>query len=93
MAKRSAAIQINDSNWDAEEESEEAGQFKIAGAAELSQRVIKKAKRRVPEGEVSTNSFKGFQGFGTTEKIGQKTTSTFAGFQGFSKQAKNRYKI
>lgn len=64
MAKRGAAKQLTDQNWDQEEEAEEAGVFKAANDDVLKKREIKTAKRRAPAGEGGGGAFKGFTGFG-----------------------------
>lgn len=93
MAKRGAALQLTDRNWDQEEESEEAGHFKVAGDDKLSKRVIKKARRRVP-GSESTNTFKGFQGFGIPQNSStpmvNNASNTFTGFKGFGNQSEKK---
>jgi nuclear pore complex protein Nup50 len=49
MAKRSADKELNHDNWDDEEAPEEAGLFKTATPEVISKRVIRTAKRRMPQ--------------------------------------------
>lgn len=52
--KRTAASDLNADNWNQEDEPEEAGTFKKASEDVLSKRVVKAARRRLPQtGEVS----------------------------------------
>lgn len=66
-AKRVAGRELNHDNWNEEDESEEAGEFKKASDEALKNRVIKVAKRRMPtEGEKKSNPFTGFGGFSSS---------------------------
>jgi nuclear pore complex protein Nup50 len=69
--KRQAGKELNHDNWNDEEESEEAGEFKKAASDVLNQRVRKIAKRRVAGGggddeNKSINPFLGFGGFNSS---------------------------
>jgi len=65
MAKRAANKYITDQNWEEEDEPEEMGEFKVADASVLKQRVIKKARRRGTGASVDSSSGTGaFSGFG-----------------------------
>lgn len=82
MAKRGAASELNDRNWNDEEEPEEAGVFEKAPEDVLQQRIMKKAKRRVlpDEGPSSkTTAFTGFSGFGKSTQ--SKPLDPFLGFK------------
>jgi len=63
MAKRGAGTELNHDNWDQEEESEEAGEFRKASDDQMKGRVIKKAKRRNLNEDQKKNVFAGFGGF------------------------------
>jgi len=63
MAKRGAVTELNHDNWDQEEESEEAGEFKKATDDQMKGRVIRKAKRRNLNEDQKKNVFAGFGGF------------------------------
>lgn len=54
MAKRGADKYLTDRNWDQvdDDNDEEPGQFQMADEEVLKKRVIRKAKRRVKDGEV-----------------------------------------
>ena len=52
-AKRVASRELNHDNWNEEDEPEEAGTFKQADTETLQGRVIKKAKRRGIQSQVS----------------------------------------
>lgn len=72
--KRTAGTDLNHDNWNDEEESEDAGEFRKASNEILQQRVRKIAKRRgVEEGgngkPASNNPFGGFGGFGATPAL------------------------
>lgn len=67
--KRTAGTDLNHDNWNEEEESEEAGEFKKASSDIIQQRVRKVARRRVVGESGSGNSqvlnpFSAFGGFG-----------------------------
>ncbi|XP_023244823.1 nuclear pore complex protein Nup50-like isoform X1 [Centruroides sculpturatus] len=82
MAKRQASNQLNHDNWDQEEEPEDPGVFKKVSDVELSQRVIKTAKRRFQK-ESTTNPFASFQGFvnkNTTTSTNNNISSSFSNF-------------
>jgi len=66
MAKRGAVTELNHDNWDQEEESEEAGEFKKATDDQMKGRVIRKAKRRNLNEDQKKNVFAGFGGFTST---------------------------
>ncbi|XP_028409477.1 nuclear pore complex protein Nup50-like [Dendronephthya gigantea] len=89
MAKRGAAVQLTDRNWDEEEENEVAGHFKVADDDQLSKRVIRKAKRRVTGSDETSGSFKSFQGFGVPQNSSTPmisnapNTLSLTGFKGF----------
>lgn len=55
--KRTATSELNRDNWDQDDEPEEAGRFKTVGQEELSKRVIKVAKRRLPRSSVCYSIF------------------------------------
>lgn len=66
--KRIANTELNHDNWNDEQQSEEAGEFKKAPEDVLNSRVKKVAKRRINESDSSgqaINPFGGFGGFGT----------------------------
>ncbi|XP_041365239.1 nuclear pore complex protein Nup50-like isoform X2 [Gigantopelta aegis] len=81
MAKRTAQTDLTDRNWDDEEEPEEAGVFKQASKDVISNRQIKKAKRRVinEEEDDKPSSFSGFSGFGLKPKVPADTSTTPVG--------------
>lgn len=65
-SKRAAGRELNHDNWNEEEASEDAGEFKKASEDELERRVRKVAKRRIvgdSENSTGTNPFSGFGGF------------------------------
>jgi len=64
-SKRAATRELNHDNWNEEEESEDAGEFKKASAEDLERRVIKIAKRRAGDSDNSpgANPFTNFGGF------------------------------
>jgi len=78
MAKRGAASELNHDNWDQEEESEEAGEFKKATDDQMKGRVIRKAKRRNLNDDQKKNVFAGFVGF-TSSNIDAKSAFSFIG--------------
>jgi len=66
--KRTAGTDLNHDNWNEEQESEDAGEFKKASDDILQKRVKKVAKRRIggdSDAPIS-NPFGGFGGFGST---------------------------
>merc|ERR1719410_3316379 len=69
MAKRNAQSELNHDNWDQEDESEEAGEFKKATADQMKGRVIKKAKRRNLNEDQKKNIFSSFGGFSSTNNV------------------------
>lgn len=77
-AKRTATSDLNHENWNKEEKKEDAGTFVKASEEVLEKRVIKTAKRRIPNtGDGAAKSaFGSFAGF--------KTTSTAASPSPFS---------
>jgi len=76
MAKRGAGTELNHDNWDQEEESEEAGEFKKATEDQMKGRVIRKAKRRNLNEDQRKNVFSGFGGF-TSSNIDAKDAFSF----------------
>jgi len=66
MAKRGAGTELNHDNWDQEEESEEAGEFKKASEDQMKGRVVRKAKRRNLDEDQKKNVFAGFGGFSSS---------------------------
>jgi len=78
MAKRGAGSELNHDNWDQEEESEEAGEFKKATDDQMKGRVIRKAKRRNLNEDQKKNVFAGFGGF-TSSNIDAKSAFSFLG--------------
>ncbi|KAH8284711.1 hypothetical protein KR018_012039 [Drosophila ironensis] len=77
--KRQATSNLNHDNWDQEDEPEERGYFRMAAADEISTRVIKKARRKVPDASNSSSS--------SSVADTPQTKSVFSGFSGFSKPA------
>lgn len=67
MTKRVSNSQLTAENWMNEEEPEDAGTFSQAGENKLQRRIIKKAKRRLPEDKngVPSTPFAKFAGFET----------------------------
>jgi len=65
MAKRGASTDLNHDNWDEEEATEEAGEFKKASDEEMKGRVVKKARRKLKD-EGRKNVFAGFGGFSSS---------------------------
>jgi len=78
MAKRGAGSELNHDNWDQEEESEEAGEFKKASEDQMKGRVVKKAKRRNMNEEQKKNVFAGFGGFTSNNRTAQDAFSFLA---------------
>jgi len=76
MAKRGAGTELNHDNWDQEEESEEAGEFKKASEDQMKGRIIRKAKRRNLNEDQRKNVFSGFGGF-TSSNIDAKEAFSF----------------
>ncbi|XP_001605201.1 nuclear pore complex protein Nup50 [Nasonia vitripennis] len=78
--KRTATSDLNADNWNQEDEPEEAGTFKKASEDVLSKRVVKAARRRLPQsGDESTKSaFGGFTGFKSIPAGGTSTASPFS---------------
>jgi len=77
MAKRGAGSELNHDNWDKEEESEEAGEFRRATADQMKGRVIKKAKRRNLDENQKKNIFSGFGGFVSQNNVDAKDAFSF----------------
>eukprot|EP00092_Neocalanus_flemingeri_P026082 GFUD01028268.1.p1 GENE.GFUD01028268.1~~GFUD01028268.1.p1 ORF type:complete len:707 (-),score=239.83 GFUD01028268.1:117-2237(-) len=78
MAKRGAGTELNHDNWDQDEESEEAGEFKKASDDQMKGRVIKKAKRRNLNEDQKKNVFAGFGGFTSSNATAQDAFSFLA---------------
>lgn len=78
MAKRGAGTELNHDNWDQEEESEEAGEFKKASDDQMKGRVIKKAKRRNLNEDQKKNVFAGFGGFTSSNTTAENAFSFLA---------------
>jgi len=78
MAKRGAVTELNHDNWDQEEESEEAGEFKKASDDQMKGRVIRKAKRRNLNEDQKKNVFAGFGGFTSSNVDASKAFSFLA---------------
>lgn len=78
MAKRGAGTELNHDNWDQEEESEEAGEFKKASDDQMKGRVIKKAKRRNLNEDQKKNVFAGFGGFTSSNTSAENAFSFLA---------------
>ena len=57
-AKRNASSDLNADNWNQDDEPEDPGTFKKASDETLSKRVIKTAKRRYANTDVSILKFK-----------------------------------
>ncbi|CAO1401950.1 unnamed protein product [Diamesa hyperborea] len=74
-SKRGADNQLNHENWNDDYEAEEAGDFKKAEDNELSKRVRKVAKRRLPS-VPQANPFGGFGGFGSLSSATTTTTNS-----------------
>lgn len=74
-SKRGADNQLNHENWNDEYEAEEAGDFRKAEETELSKRVRKVAKRRIPS-LPQANPFGGFGGFGSLSSATTTTTNS-----------------
>ncbi|ESO91777.1 hypothetical protein LOTGIDRAFT_233352 [Lottia gigantea] len=77
MAKRTAASELTDRNWDQEDEPEEVGVFAQATTDILKNRPMKKAKRRTQNESTGTSSFSAFGGFAGL--AAKKPTPTVAG--------------
>ncbi|KAK4886353.1 hypothetical protein RN001_002624 [Aquatica leii] len=69
--KRTATSELNHTNWEEEEETEDAGTFAKAAEDVMKNRVIKIAKRRNPIGSLAS--------------CDEEKKSTFANFGGFGK--------
>jgi len=78
MAKRGAGTELNHDNWDQEEESEEAGEFRKATDDQMKGRVIKKAKRRNLNEDQKKNVFAGFGGFTSSNMTAENAFSFLA---------------
>jgi len=78
MAKRGAGTELNHDNWDQEEESEEAGEFRKATDDQMKGRVIKKAKRRNLNEDQKKNVFAGFGGFTSSNTTAETAFSFLA---------------
>uniref|UniRef100_A0A1E1XUP1 Putative nuclear pore complex component n=1 Tax=Amblyomma sculptum TaxID=1581419 RepID=A0A1E1XUP1_AMBSC len=75
MAKRVADKELNRDNWAEEEEPEERGLFKTADKEELGRRVIKTAKRSMPN-SASSSPFTSFA-FGATPPAKPNISAAF----------------
>ncbi|XP_070492194.1 nuclear pore complex protein Nup50-like [Chironomus tepperi] len=67
--KRTAGSELNHDNWNEEQESEDAGEFKKASDDILQKRVKKVAKRRIgtdSDDKPASNPFGAFGGFGSS---------------------------
>lgn len=77
--KRTATTELNSDNWDQDDEPEEPGTFKAVGQEELSKRVIKVARRRIPKtNDEQRPLFSSFSGFGKTNNAVPDVKSTFS---------------
>jgi len=77
MPKRDATSELNHDNWDKEDESEEAGEFKKASEDQMKGRVIKKAKRRNLTEDQKKNIFSSFGGFTSTNNVNAADAFSF----------------
>jgi len=77
MPKRDATTELNHDNWDKEDESEEAGEFKKASEDQMKGRVIKKAKRRNLTEDQKKNIFSSFGGFTSTNNVNAADAFSF----------------
>ncbi|CRL02505.1 CLUMA_CG015225, isoform A [Clunio marinus] len=81
--KRAAGTELNHDNWNDEEISEDAGEFKKASEEEIQRRVRKIAKRRIVNNDSETpaaNPFVGFGGFKTNSGLVTSTPATTFSF-------------
>ncbi|GAB6027140.1 Nuclear pore complex protein Nup50 [Chamberlinius hualienensis] len=78
MSKRRPDYELTHDNWDEDLPSEDAGKFDVATNDVLNKRVIKKAKRRLPDGPTKS-VFAGFTGFGKSPPNSNGNLFSFLG--------------